>query len=160
MSEDIVIRSADPADAAAMASLLNAIIAKGGTTAHRQPFNEERMISHYVSPERGISCMVADAGGTILGFQALEWCDPDWKGANPHPADWAVIATFVAIDGQGRGVGARLFAATRTAARKAGVSTIDATIRRENVGGLAYYGGLGFADYWSDDKVIAKRLDL
>ncbi len=34
---------------------------------------------------------------------------------------------------------------------------IDATIRRENAGGLAYYSRQGFVDYWSDDTVIAKR---
>jgi L-amino acid N-acyltransferase YncA len=160
VSEDIVIRRATEADAAEMAALLNAIIRKGGTTAHRNPFSEERMISHYVAAERGISCVVADARGVILGFQALEWCDPDWAKANPLPAEWAVIATFVADGAQGRGVGGRLFVETLAAARKAEVTAIDATIRWENAGGLAYYGGLGFADYRSDAHAISKRLDV
>ena len=37
--------------------------------------------------------------------------------------------------------------AGRGAAVAAGVQTIDATIRADNVGGLKYYGGLGFTDY-------------
>lgn len=156
MSETIRIRPATRADAPAMADLLNAIIARGGTTAHRSPFSAERMAQDYIEPERKVSCVVAERGGQILGFQALEWSDPDWTGPNPLPADWAFIATFVAIEAQGQGIGSRLFAATRTAARQAGVTGIDATIRRENAGGLAYYSRMGFADYWSDEAVIAK----
>jgi L-amino acid N-acyltransferase YncA len=154
---EITVRRATEADAVAMAELLNAIIAKGGTTAHRTPFSTDRMIAHYVAPVLGIHCAVAESGGAVLGFQALDWPDPDWAGANPLPAGWATIATFVAIGAQGQGVGQLLFAATLAAARQAGVTAIDATIRRENAGGLAYYGGLGFTDYWSDETVIARK---
>jgi L-amino acid N-acyltransferase YncA len=157
---EIIVRRATEADAPAMAELLNAIIAKGGTTAHRRPFSTERMVGHYVAAERGIHCAVADAGGAILGFQALDWPSPGWTGANPLAVDWATIATFVAIGAQGRGVGQLLFAATLAAARRAGVRAIDATIRRENAGGLAYYGGLGFRDYRSDETVIARKFEL
>ncbi len=160
MGQEIVVRRAVEADAPAMAELLNAIIAKGGTTAHRTPFTTDRMVRHYVAAERGISCTVAEADGEILGFQALAWPDPNWTGANPLPGGWATIATFVAIGAQGRGVGGRLFAATKAAARAAGATTIDATIRRENAGGQAYYGGLGFWEYWSDDTVIARKLEV
>lgn len=157
MTGPIVIRPAEAADAPAMADLLNAIIARGGTTAHCDAFDVDRMISLYVAPPRLIACHVAERGGAILGFQALEWTDPDWTGANPLPADWALVATFVAVGTQGQGIGSRLFAATREAARKAGVRMIDATIRRQNSGGLAYYGRMGFEDYWSDAEVVAKR---
>ncbi len=157
MTGELVIRPAKPPDARAMVDLLNAIIARGGTTAHREPFDVDRMIADYIAPARGIACHVAERNGAILGFQALEWTDPDWAGANPLPADWALVATFVAIGAQGGGVGSRLFAATRGAAHAAGVRMIDATIRRENQGGLAYYSRMGFKDYWSDARVVAKR---
>jgi len=140
-----------------MTALLNAIIARGGTTAHRDPFDVDRMTADVIAPARGIACHVAERDGAIVGFQALEWSDPDWTGANPLPADWAFIATFVAIGMQGTGIGALLFAATRRAALSAGVRMIDATIRRENRGGLAYYSRMGFEDYWSDAEVIAKK---
>jgi ribosomal protein S18 acetylase RimI-like enzyme len=45
------------------------------------------------------------------------------------------------------GIGQKLFSATRFAAKAAGVQVLDATIRGDNVGGLKYYGGLGFTDY-------------
>lgn len=142
-----------------MAELLNAIIARGGTTAYREPFTDERMRADYVEAALGISSVVAERDGSILGFQALHWPDPGWTGANPLPAGWAYIATFVAIGMQGHGIGTRLFAATRAAARAAGVRAIDATIRRENAGGLAYYSRMGFEDYRSDDVVIARKLE-
>ncbi|KAF0124143.1 MAG: GNAT family acetyltransferase [Xanthobacteraceae bacterium] len=157
MTGELAIRPAGLPDAPAMVDLLNAIIRKGGTTAHRVPFDVDRMIADYIAPARGIACHVAGRNGAIVGFQALEWTDPDWAGANPLQADWALVATFVAVGTQGQGIGSRLFAATREAARAAGVRMIDATIRRENRGGLAYYSRMGFEDYWSDTEVIAKK---
>ena len=52
----------------------------------------------------------------LLGFQALEWCDPDWPGDDALPADWAVIATYVDPQARQRGVGRALFAETARAA--------------------------------------------
>ncbi|MEZ5912806.1 MAG: GNAT family N-acetyltransferase [Paracoccaceae bacterium] len=130
-----------------MAELLNAIIARGGTTAHQRPFDAERMRAHYIAPALGISCHLAEVGGRLAGFQALEWCDPDWQGPGKLPADWAVVASFVAEEARGRGVGRALWDATRDAADAAGVKTVDATIRADNAEGLAFYSGLGFADY-------------
>lgn len=46
-----------------------------------------------------------------------------------------------------RGVGAALFALTVEAAGAAGINTIDATIRADNAGGLAFWSRLGFVDY-------------
>ncbi|MGI9436245.1 MAG: hypothetical protein ACR2Q4_15715 [Geminicoccaceae bacterium] len=54
----------------------------------------------------------------------------------------------------------RLFEATLAAARVAGVHHIDAAIRCENVGGLAYYDGMGFVDYRQGHGAISKRRDL
>ncbi len=147
MRGTIRTRPATGADAGAMCALLNAVIAEGGTTAHQRPFDEARLVGHYISPPRSVSCTVAEDGGAILGFQALEWCDPDWRGPGRLPPDWAVIASFVAPVQQGRGIGVALWAATIGAARAAGVRSIDATIRADNHAGLRYYGGLGFQDY-------------
>ncbi len=109
----------------------------------------------------------------MLGFQILEHADPNWKGPGWLPEGWAVIASFVAQDQQGRGgVGQRLWRETLLAAKVAGVASIDATIRADNVpGGLAYYAGLGFRDYDRIEAVppladgrktdrIRKRFDL
>lgn len=45
------------------------------------------------------------------------------------------------------GVGSALFPATRAAAEELGLEFINATIRADNVGGLAYYAKLGFQLY-------------
>jgi ribosomal protein S18 acetylase RimI-like enzyme len=128
------------------------------------------MAHHYIAPKRGIASTVAEVDGQLVGFQALEWADPDWPAPDAHPSDWAVIASFVSPAAQGRGVGRALFAATRAAARAVGVAVIDATIRADNKAGLGYYTGLGFVDYavtealpLSDGTCIArirKRYDL
>ena len=143
----INIRAAIPADADALAALLNQIIDAGGTTAHLNPFDATRMLNHYIAPPLAISCFVAQVGGTIAGFQALEWSDPNWPGPDSLPADWALIASFVHADFQGRGIGKALFTKTLAAAQCAGARCIDATIRADNQGGLAFYTSLGFTDY-------------
>ncbi|MFG5379981.1 GNAT family N-acetyltransferase [Yoonia sp. R2-816] len=144
----MIIRDATAADAAQMTAILNEIIALGGTTAHQRPFDEDRMLHHYIAPSDPLSCQVAEDQGAILGFQYLGWPDPD-EGYMPE--HWAIIASFVASSAAGKGVGQHLFAATKAVAIKAGVKTIDATIRADNVPGLRYYSGLGFTDY---DRLI------
>ncbi len=143
----IQVRPAADDDADPLADILNAIIEAGGTTAHRNPFDAGRMLNHHIRPQRSISCFVAQNGNAICGFQALEWADPNWDGPDPMPADYAVIATFVAGATRGGGVGRALFAETRAAADAAGVTCIDATIGADNPLGLAYYAAIGFAPY-------------
>lgn len=156
----IVTRPARRPDAPGMCQLLNAIILEGGTTAHREPFSEEKMIEAYIEAKLGIACTVAVEGDSVLGFQSLEWCDPNWTGDHALPPDWTVIATYVARAAKGHGIGRLLFAETINAAKAADVKTIDATIRHENTGGLAYYSRMGFVDYRQYDEACAKRFDL
>ena len=154
----MILRPATPADAEALCAVLNPIIEAGGTTAHRRLFDADRMVRHYISPPLLVSCTLAEVDGDVLGFQALEWADPEWEGEDFLPEGWAVIATFVRTGLTQGGIGTRLFEVTRAAARAAGVVAIDATIRRENTGGLAYYSRMGFEDWRSDDERISKRL--
>ena len=156
----MILRQATPADAEALCAVINPIIAAGGTTAHRRPFDAARMVGHYIAPDRAISCILAEVGDGVVGFQALERADPDWPGEDALPEDWAVIATFVRPGLIRSGIGSRRFERTRAAARAAGVVAIDATIRRENAGGLVYYGRMGFVDWRSDGERISKRFDL
>jgi L-amino acid N-acyltransferase YncA len=149
----ITTRRAIPADAAEMAELLNEIIAEGGTTAHEVPFDIAKMDRRYISRPELISCIVAEEYGEIVGFQALYWPS---ESTNEVPEGWAIIGTFTRLGRTGSGIGKALFAATRAAAKAAGVRTIDATIRADNAVGLIYYSRMGFSDY---DRLAAVPLN-
>ncbi|MBP1887174.1 ribosomal protein S18 acetylase RimI-like enzyme [Ensifer mexicanus] len=54
------------------------------------------------------------------------------------------------------GAGTALFAAAKAHAREAGLEAINATIRADNAGGLAYYAKMGFIDYKVEKAVPLK----
>ncbi len=131
----MIVRPATPHDAAAMADLLNRIIAIGGTTAHEQPKSAQTVQHDYIVGPDTLTCVVAEDGGHLVGWQAVGL----WQGD-------AHIGTFVSPDTQAKGIGGQMFAQTRSLCRAAGILAIHATIRADNVPGLAYYDRLGFAD--------------
>jgi len=136
------VRPVAPADAPALAELLNAIIARGGTTALETPFTPERLDQTYLTGPEVLCCHVAvdGQGLTLEGFQTL--------GRYPGlPEGWGDIGTFVRLGGQQRGIGGALFAATRRRAAELGLAGINATIRADNAGGLAFYRRMGFVDH-------------
>ena len=163
----IRVRAAVPSDTLGMTAILNDHIAGGTTTAHQSPFTEIRMERHYIAPPNGISCFVAQWQDEVVGFQSLAWPNVH---VDTFARGWAIIASFAAAKHTGRGIGRLLFSETRAAAIKAGVVTIDATIRADNIGGLAYYDAIGFVDYRVKQNValssgnrvdrICKRYDL
>jgi RimJ/RimL family protein N-acetyltransferase len=145
----IDVRPAIAQDAPALALILNAIIATGGTTAHEVPFSVGDILDHYITGPAVICCHVAILSGRCVGFQALD--------RNPVlPNGWGDIATFLTEEARGSGTAAALFTATCTAARGLGLPTINATIRADNVPGLAYYARIGFQDYSRDPDYCLK----
>jgi len=142
LSGRMEIRDAARGDAPDLAELLNAIIAQGGTTALEEPFTPERLAETYLVGPTVLCCFVAvdQASGRLEGFQTL--------GRYPGlPEDVGDIGTFARIDGKQRGVGSALFAATCERARQLGLMAINATIRADNAGGLAFYRKMGFEDH-------------
>jgi RimJ/RimL family protein N-acetyltransferase len=133
-------------DAAPLAALINRIIAIGGTTAHELPFTPAHFTHHYITGPEVICCHMVDGP---LGFQGLSW----WPEL---PEGWGDIGTFVAPEARGSGAAAALFAATLAFAQAKKITTINATIRADNVLGLAYYTKLGFRDYASDPNFCLK----
>ncbi|UYV37289.1 GNAT family N-acetyltransferase [Rhodobacteraceae bacterium D3-12] len=160
----IHIRRAGPIDSSAMADLLNAIIARGGTTAITDPVTARDLQGWMqTNATRSAWHLAEDSGGTLLGFQFI----------GPHdnlPPEACDVATFVRVGQTGLGIGSRLFTATQSAARALGYAWINATIRADNSGGLAYYQSRGFENWTRDDNValgnglivskISKRYDL
>lgn len=147
-----------------MARLLNALIQKGGTTAHTEPVSRETLLTWFArDPDRSVWHLAEAEDGSLLGFQFIE----------PHadlPPEACDIATFVHIGQTGLGIGSRLFEASTKAARALGYRWINATIRADNTGGLAYYQSRGFETYDRQTGVrlgngvivdrISKRYDL
>ena len=141
----VTVRPVTSADAPELAELLNAIIARGGTTALQEPFTPERLDQNYLTGPEVLSCVVAvdDETGRLEGFQTLI--------RMAHlPEGWGDIGTFARVDGIQRGVGTALFAATCERARALGLPAINAEIRADNSGGLTFYGKMGFEDYRVD----------
>jgi len=61
--------------------------------------------------------------------------------------DMGSIATFARPGTAQKGIGSALFKATLAASHAAGYTHLDATIRADNTGGLAYYSKMGFQDH-------------
>jgi L-amino acid N-acyltransferase YncA len=138
---DVRVRPTVRADAAALADLLNEIIAAGGTTAYETPFTPEAFADAHIDGPRVITSIIAEDGdGCPMGFQILLASDKLAPG-------WGDIGTFARRGSTTRGIGSALFAATRAAAIAAGLKAINATIRADNTGGLAFYARMGFVDY-------------
>lgn len=144
-AESLAVRPATIADAEAIRALLNEIIRAGGTTAITNELSADEICEWFISGVNAVSCFVAtDAGGAVLGFQALSRYGDLREG-------WVDIATFASRSRQKSGVGTALFTRTREAATQRGFTTINATIRVVNEGGLAYYSRMGFETYLVED---------
>jgi len=130
------IRRAAIMDCRALAELLNEVITIGGTTAIVDTVTPDQL-SKWMGDENAVWHLAEDMNGNVMGFQYIA----------PHadiPAHSTDIATFARVGQTGLGVGSALFEATRAAAKSMGYTTIDAVIRADNEGGLAYYQSRGF----------------
>lgn len=147
-----------------MADILNEIIGIGGTTALVTPVDESDLKSWMArSPGRSAWHVAENDDGQVMGYQ---WIEP----GDYLPPEAAEIATFARIGHTGLGIGSKLFEATKAAAPSLGYTWINANIREDNAGGLAYYQSRGFEDYgriddyqMADGSVvnkILKRYDL
>lgn len=158
----IHVRRPGNLDASGMASLINQIIAKGGTTAYTNPIKPSDLRLRMAEPD-AIWHLAENDAGEVLGFQ---WIAPH-KDLTKDSVD---IASFVKIGAAGLGIGSALFEATKKAAKKNGYHFIHAIIRADNDSGLAYYQSRGFESFQKisntelDDGTIVdkiwKRYDL
>lgn len=139
---EIVVRPATEEDAAPLLAILNEIIEIGGTTGIEELLTHQQFLDYFLTGDIVESCLCAvDASsGTHLGFQST-------SHFGDIPADWVDIGTFVKPNIHARGVGRALFAATKAALAGKNLTAINATIRADNKGGLAYYTACGFIDY-------------
>lgn len=148
---DLDVRPGRQEDSAELADVLNEIIARGGTTALQTPHTPEKLDRAYLTGPTVICCFVAfdRDSGRLEGFQSV--------GREDHlPRDVGDIGTFARVGGTQRGIGGALFAATVAEMRRQGLAGINATIRADNAGGLAFYSRMGFRDHGVSPKVPLK----
>ena len=147
---EVRIRPGRAPDAAGMASILAPIVDRGGLTAIQGPV-DAGLFGPLFAPKARAILHVAEADGRLFGFQWVEF----------HPAlptGTADIATFCALDAHRRGLGRRLFEATRRAAAAAGWTALNASVLETNALGLGYYPAMGFREVGrSDGKVHHRR---
>ncbi|MBE1294007.1 MAG: GNAT family N-acetyltransferase [Rhodobacteraceae bacterium] len=144
----ITIQKGSTVDLRQTAELLNEIIAIGGTTAMTKPMSRDDLEGWLMADQDCSTWHVAlTEDGTLLGFQ---WIGP-WGDLPPEACG---IGTFVKAGRTGLGIGTKLFEASVTAARALGYTWMDAEIRADNEGGLAYYQSRGFENYKRKDGVV------
>ena len=135
----LVVRAAREGDAQAMADILNPLIEEGTSTAMVGVQTAADWRALAAGEIARSACFVAEVDGAVVGFQYIE-------PSELAPDTDCGIASFARIGGGRRGVGRALFAKTVEAARALGFARIGATIRADNVSGLAFYSKVGFRD--------------
>lgn len=145
---EISIQTGTAADLRQAAELLNEIIDAGGTTALTKPLSKEALGEWLMAdPGQAIWHVALSEDGSLMGFQ---WIGP-FAGLPPEACE---IGTFVKTGRTGMGIGSKLFEATKAAARAMGYDWINAEIRADNSGGLAYYQSRSFETYAHKSAVV------
>lgn len=141
------VRYAEPDDVTALCTILNTVIAIGGTTAFEIQMTPAEFYGHFIGGPNCLVCLVAEAmTKKAQGFQVLTK-----HAALPH--DWADIGTFARPEVVRSGIGTALFAVIRQAALDLGLIALNATIRADNPSGIPYYDRMGFETYHTDKGV-------
>ena len=139
---DLLIRPAQPEDAAAIVAIFNPIIESGKYTVFDTPFTIEAERDYIANfPARGIfHVAIRQDDQKIVGFQSMEPF-ATYTRAFDHVG---VVGTYVDLAERGQGIAGQLFAATFEAARQKGYEKIFTFIRADNPAALATYQRQGF----------------
>ena len=132
------VRKAEYCDIKEMSNILNGIINEGGLTLQNSTTTPVDFKRDYFTNPFSLCNHVATQGTKIIGFQFLEWSDPNWSGIDKLPSDWGLIATYVSKNVRGLGVGKQLFEATRLTSNDKGMCSISATMNSTNKGAIGY----------------------
>lgn len=138
----LIIRSAQPEDAAAIVAIFNPIIESGKYTVFDSAFTVEAEREYIANfPARGVfHVAVRQDDQKIVGFQSMEPF-ATYTRAFDHVG---VVGTYVDLAERRQGIAGQLFAATFEAARQKGYEKLFTFIRADNPAALATYQQQGF----------------
>jgi L-amino acid N-acyltransferase YncA len=139
---DVLIREANPDDAAGIVSVFNPIIEARSFTLFDTPFtvDAERSYIEGLAPRDVFYVAVRTRDNVVVGFQSMAPF-ATYTGAFDHVG---VIGTYVDLGSRRQGIAKRLFPATFEAARRKGYEKIFTYIRADNPAALATYQQHGF----------------
>ena len=139
---ELVIRDANPDDAAGIVSVFNPIIEARSFTLFDTPFTVEAERSYIegLAPRDVFHVAVRATDNVVVGFQSMAPF-ATYTHAFDHVG---VIGTYVDLGSRRQGISKRLFAATFEAARRKGYEKIFTYIRADNAVALATYQKHGF----------------
>lgn len=130
------IRLVTSADAAAIAALLNTLIADRDGTALNVPVSPEQEGEYLRRLQPGGLCMLAEETDMLLGFQSVERRGPEL----------GEIGTFIRRGSRGLGAGRLLLEETRRWAQGEGITTLLAVVVLHNERGQRAYRAWGFTE--------------
>lgn len=142
MSRDFVIRAAEPADAAALVELANAVGAEPEgwliTTTNWRSAGDERRYLKSIRRYPHAAVFVAEAAEGIVGRLSV--------GRDPHPASHHVadLGLMVAKSHRRHGVGSALLEAAVDWARSRGVRKLELHVFPYNEAAIQLYERFGF----------------
>jgi L-amino acid N-acyltransferase YncA len=122
-------------DLPACVDIVNHIIAQGGSTAYETPFDLKTFEAEYLHRPPVVNVVLHNK--RVVGFQAaFDYGDRLYS-----------IGSFTDRVSPVRGAGKALFDKTLADCRARGGDAILARITSDNIGGLAFYSRIGFADW-------------
>ena len=161
----IYIRKVRSDDVIEISNILNEIIVEGGKTLNNNTMTPLEFEKVYFKSQFALCGHVAIQAKSIIGFQLLEWSDPNWAGVDKLPSDWGLISTYIKKNARRLTAGKQLFHATKLYASKTHMISIIATVGIFNKVAIKFYESLGFYEYErfendGNQYCVAKRFDL
>lgn len=137
----MILRDAAPADAQAIADLVNPVI-RDTTITFTSREKTALDVAQDIAAKRdlGHGFLVAGEAGSVLGVASYGQFRP-----GPGYARTAEHSITLAAGARGRGVGRMLLEALEDHARAAGMHVMIAAVSAENPGGVAFHDRLGYA---------------
>jgi len=158
MPADVVLRAAQPNDAAAIAEIYNDAILTSTATFDTQPKTTEERLAWLKAHDERQPVLVAEIDGRVIGWASLsKWSD------RPAYADTVESSSYVASEYRGQGVGRALKVELIARAKELGLHTIIARTAQGSEASLHLNQSLGFVMVGTLREVgkkFGRRLDV